>query len=1459
MAQIFLSKFRQLLILAMFVVAAGAVSLATPQTAYSAGFADDVAGKTTIKLKDIPGVGDALNKLKLGKLANMDMAGVTATEKTISGFINFFAMRWNFLVFKGGTETYFAMEPLSATGQKRTPKLSDFFKVPGIEVTDMLTFDRMVWVVAARGAELEQNKLPAAAKAMFTPYFDDNAAFEVSLDQGITFMAMSDIGKLKPLKDAIEAIGGKSSKALFKAQLSTGVLSAVMDGKTPSITASFLAALPPIRPRIGKKIEIPATFTVGLKAEFDVLDASTKFGFFLEAGDVPFAYPDIAKKKIATAKTTMDIEVAMALEGGKPTFSIAATMFKGKDGAFKKAFGLPFIDLQDYTMAFEIKPDAVAIGIGAGGRFYDNNIVTFAAVQVPAATSGIPIPEQIKFMVSPTDPNKIASLSLKDLTAAFADLTNAVTGSKIPHPPIPDDFVRIGGVKTGEGPFIDVSLSLGLDAGLEMAGNLIVFGTKMGEVETAVIKPTHGIEIKAKTQANLPIDIIKLPQGEVDIAITVENITNPHVRIKTETVSLLGSGGSFELSIDKKAQVAIIEGAAPFGLFDASLVLESNTRSLKNAGFTATGIIEGNFFNRFADGIQTATADFSRGVETAVSGMNRELHVASDRIQKAKIGKSKAVGDLEQARKSAYAEFNKAKAEVNKLKKKYDREKGKCSPKPWDWDHCVAAGSLWTAMKVARGVLDIAQKVVDEFLKGTGKVLSAVIDGLNKTINAFGKVLAAASDALSTAMVTFGNAIEFAGKFAGQALSAIASVFDIEKLWMKGKLAVLNASQKGELGIEYTLLGTEYLKDIKWDFNVPVEKVFEVFVPGADSGGGSKGKAAPLPGNMPAPVKVAGSFTFNPVTGQQARNYSESLIESGKLKATAIPFDPGMCETHPYALDQHIKLVNSELSVISRRTRNAQAYKYVTAMEASRAFRALGNGAPVNPARWVKVNRGGRIPSGAISGGSEPGRSRLYVCRSKYKGNWASGKVVAGYCNIGFYGKEHRQSTYDVLVGTSSRVGWTNGNTRSAMYVGKEKGKNVYVCRVRYKGGTHPGKIAPNKNCYIGYGGKERGFKSGYQTMTVNRAGLHNYTGLVNQYKAAKTSVAQRDSTAKYTSQGRILSGIAAELKKAPGSGAPRKEVERNYKSRPRGLKEQLDPVFLGNQEKELRAMRVNLLKLQKDPASACGQAIRDAGVKPVQRKSSGGGGGGFAGMSSALKNINKQAAAAVQQAMQASATAVAAANAARMLQTKQAAARKKQQTAYKKKRLLAFTAKLKKREASMAKRVAKTTKVRAARSKVAVKKVVRTVSANKAAALAASKATKGAQKKKSQSKALAKLSQKQRAAFARSWGKKKVAAKKGVSAGKVSSARLAKRQQRMAKRLSKVAGMNAQQKKAFAVAYSKSRARGRATMLKSAPVSRASTLGNKPKGATAATPPARAGVNTKMLRQLNTLKALAK
>lgn len=65
-------------------------------------------------------------------------------------------------------------------------------------------------------------------------------------------------------------------------------------------------------------------------------------------------------------------------------------------------------------------------------------------------------------------------------------------------------------------------------------------------------------------------------------------------------------------------------------------------------------------------------------------------------------------------------------------------------------------------------------------------------------------------------------------------------------------------------------------------------------------------------------------------------------------------------------------------------------------------------------ARWVDDAFGG-IPAGAVSGGSEPGRPSLYICRAAYKG-WQPGKVVGENCNFGYGGEEKTSPYYQVLV-----------------------------------------------------------------------------------------------------------------------------------------------------------------------------------------------------------------------------------------------------------------------------------------------------------------------------------------------------------------------------------------------------------------------------------------------------------
>lgn len=64
--------------------------------------------------------------------------------------------------------------------------------------------------------------------------------------------------------------------------------------------------------------------------------------------------------------------------------------------------------------------------------------------------------------------------------------------------------------------------------------------------------------------------------------------------------------------------------------------------------------------------------------------------------------------------------------------------------------------------------------------------------------------------------------------------------------------------------------------------------------------------------------------------------------------------------------------------------------------------------------RWIDASHGG-IPAGAVSGGYEPGRPNLYICRAQYRG-WQPGKVVGENCNYGYGGEERRSPYYQVLI-----------------------------------------------------------------------------------------------------------------------------------------------------------------------------------------------------------------------------------------------------------------------------------------------------------------------------------------------------------------------------------------------------------------------------------------------------------
>jgi len=69
-----------------------------------------------------------------------------------------------------------------------------------------------------------------------------------------------------------------------------------------------------------------------------------------------------------------------------------------------------------------------------------------------------------------------------------------------------------------------------------------------------------------------------------------------------------------------------------------------------------------------------------------------------------------------------------------------------------------------------------------------------------------------------------------------------------------------------------------------------------------------------------------------------------------------------------------------------------------------------------NPGRvqWIDASHG-FVPEGAISGGYEPGRPNLYICRATHHG-WHPGKIVGQNCNFGYGGNEIVSPYYQVMT-----------------------------------------------------------------------------------------------------------------------------------------------------------------------------------------------------------------------------------------------------------------------------------------------------------------------------------------------------------------------------------------------------------------------------------------------------------
>jgi len=140
--------------------------------------------------------------------------------------------------------------------------------------------------------------------------------------------------------------------------------------------------------------------------------------------------------------------------------------------------------------------------------------------------------------------------------------------------------------------------------------------------------------------------------------------------------------------------------------------------------------------------------------------------------------------------------------------------------------------------------------------------------------------------------------------------------------------------------------------------------------------------------------------------------------------------------------------------------------------------------------QWRPASNG-HVPPLAVLGGwekyeNQPGTTSvrtegpLYICRAGFNGAVYTGKVVKDACNFGAEGKEHRAASYEVMIARSSHdsLGWRRSGSNppaGAVTGGRSPGgRAVFICRIPYSGGIHPGWQVPGRDaCSIGYGGAE--------------------------------------------------------------------------------------------------------------------------------------------------------------------------------------------------------------------------------------------------------------------------------------------------------------------------------------------------------------------------------------------------
>lgn len=506
---------------------------------------EPASATTEIPLENALGLAKKEGALKRGQLTNLmkvlkefpklkdlKLTDVEMVKTLLIGTTSYNDKLFKLIAFsKGPKKTFIALKP-------EVPMTFGFLfpEHKNNETLKNLEMFEQIELYTTKAANIPSTALPDAAKAILNSFFPAGR-YEINLKPEANLFAKIDMTKSGDKVKKMNGFFGLKEETAFQIK---GTYKGLMSKTSLPPFMQLTGYFPEAKVKMGSEKKSELTTQMALHLNLGLYVSPSLKTVASASGKLEIGVTGLTKFKIG--QQTLDVSLEGAVNAEARTVSdpndflkvvelgplkiarmvgFKATMRMAGDAPWEKAFGIPWLTIENYLVRFGVQGPKVYGGI-AGTTTVGEKTVEIAAIASPTG-----IPEKIRLFVD-DGPNKVGSLSVKDFASIFNLISRGATGkdglSKSIIETLPDTL-KVEGQAKGLGPIIDIDAET---ASVEVQGKLTYRGTEIADVRQGTINLEDGVFIDADAEG--------LTLGPITLDGTLVAIINSD----TQSITMIG-------------------------------------------------------------------------------------------------------------------------------------------------------------------------------------------------------------------------------------------------------------------------------------------------------------------------------------------------------------------------------------------------------------------------------------------------------------------------------------------------------------------------------------------------------------------------------------------------------------------------------------------------------------------------------------------------------------------------------------------------------------------------------------------------------------------------------------------------------------------------------------------------------------------------------------------------------